>query len=165
MTALDRLSFIWKLDLNDKFKCNFFHAAVLSILIYGCTTWKLTKCLEQKLGGNYTRMLRAVLNKSWRPYLSKQQLYGHVPPITKTIKTRLTRHAGHTWRSKNELLSHILLWTPSHGQAKAGQSARTYIQQLYARKTSRERWTIEMGGQESGRSLLAAWKDDDDDTF
>ena len=36
------------------------------------------------------------------------------------------------WRSRNELISYILLWNPSHGQAKAGQPARTYIQQLCA---------------------------------
>ena len=29
------------------------------------TTWTLTKRLERKLDGNYTRMMRAVLNKSW----------------------------------------------------------------------------------------------------
>ena len=27
-------------------------------------------------------------------------------------------------------ISDVLLWTPSHGRAKAGQPARTYIQQL-----------------------------------
>ena len=57
-------------------------------------------------------------------------LYGHRPPITKTIKVRRTRHAGHYWRSKDELISVILKWTPSHGQAKAGRPARSYIQQL-----------------------------------
>ena len=50
----------------------------------------------------------------------------------KTIQVRQTRHAGHCWRSKVELISYILLWTSSHGQAKAGQPAKTYIQQLCA---------------------------------
>ena len=50
----------------------------------------------------------------------------------KTIKIRQTRHAGHCWRSKNELISNVLLWTPTHGRAKAGRPARTYIQQLCA---------------------------------
>ena len=63
---------------------------------------------------------------------TKQQLYGHLPPFTKTIKVRQTRHAEHCWRSKDKLISDILLWTPSHGRAKAGRPARTYIQQLYA---------------------------------
>ena len=86
-------------------KRGFFQAAVVSILLYGCTTWTLTKQLEKKLNGNYTRMLRAILNKSWR-------------------------HAGHCWRSRNELISDVFLWTPTYGRAKAGRLARTYIQQL-----------------------------------
>ena len=84
-TAIDKLSIIWKSDLTDKIKRCFFQAAVVSILLYGCTTWTLTKRLEKKLDGSYTRMLRAILNKCWRQHPTKHQLYGHLPPITKTI--------------------------------------------------------------------------------
>ena len=68
--------------------------------------------------------------KSWRQHPTKHQLYGHLPPITKTIKVRRTIHAGHCWRSRDELISDVLLWTPTCGRAKAGRPARTYIQQL-----------------------------------
>ena len=93
--AIDRLSIILKSDLTDKMKCSFFQAAVVSILLYECTTWMLTKRLEKKLDGNYTRMLRAILNKSWKQHPTRHQLYGHLPPITKTIQVRRTIHAGH----------------------------------------------------------------------
>ena len=129
-TAINRLSITWKSDLTDKMKRSFFQAAVTSILLYGCTTWTLTKRLEKKLDGNYTRMLRAILNKSWRQHRTRHQLYAHLPPITKTIQVRRARHAGHCWRSRDELISDVLLWTPTHGRAKAGRPARTYIQQL-----------------------------------
>ena len=129
-TAINRLSIIWKSDLTDKMKRSFFQAAVTSILLYGCTTWTITKRLEKKLDGNYTRMLRAILNKSWRQHPTRHQLYGHLPPITKTIQVRRTRHAGHCWRSRDELIRDVLLWTPKHGRAKAGRPGRTYIQQL-----------------------------------
>ena len=129
-TAIDKLSIIWKSDLTDKMKRSFYQAAVVSILLYGCTTWTLTKRLEKKLDGNYTRMLRAILNKSWKQHLTKPQLYGHLPPIMKTIQVRRTRHTGHCWRSRVELISDVLLLIPSHGRAKAGRPARTYIQQL-----------------------------------
>ena len=129
-TAINRLSIIWKSDLTDKIKRSFFQAAVTSILLYGCTTWTLTKRLEKKLDGNYTRMLRAILNKSWQQHPTRHQLYGHLPPITKTIQVRRTRHAGHCWRSRDELIRDVLLWIPTHGRAKAGRPARTYIQQL-----------------------------------
>ena len=92
-------------------KRSFFQAAVVSILLYGCTTWTLTKRLKKKLDGNYTRMLRAILNKSWQQHPTRHQLYGHLPPITKTIQVRRARHAGHCWRSKDELISDVLLWT------------------------------------------------------
>ena len=75
-------------------------------------------------------MLWAILNKSWRQHPTKHQLYGHLPPIMKTIQVRRTRHAGHCWRSRDELISDVLLWTPTYGRAKAGQPAQTYIQQL-----------------------------------
>ena len=41
-TAINRLSVIWKSDLTDKMKHSFFQAAIVSILLYGCTTWILT---------------------------------------------------------------------------------------------------------------------------
>ena len=65
-TAIDSLSVIWKSDQTDKIKHSFFRAAVVSILLYGCPPWTLTKRMEKKLDGNYTRILLAILNKSWR---------------------------------------------------------------------------------------------------
>ena len=76
----------------------------------------------------YTRILRAILNKSWRQHPTKHQLYGHLPPISKTIQVRQKRHAGHCWRSRDELISDVLLWPPIYVQAKAGRPARTYKQ-------------------------------------
>ena len=86
--------------------------------------------MEKKFDGNYTRMLRAILSKSWRQHPTKQQLYGHLSPTTKTFKVKRTRHAGHCWRSGDEVISDVLLWTLSHGQARAGKPSRTIIQQL-----------------------------------
>ena len=131
-TAIDRLLVVWKSDLTDKMKRSFLLAAVVSILLYVCTTWMLTKRMEKKLNSNYTRMLRAILNKSWWQHHTKQQLSGHLPPVTKTIKIRRNRHVGHCWRSMDELVSDVLRWAPSQGRAKAGRPARTYMQQLCA---------------------------------
>ena len=70
-TANDRLSVIWKSDLTDKMKRSFFQAAVVSILLYGCTTWTLTIRMEIKLDSNYTRMLQTILNKHWMQHPTK----------------------------------------------------------------------------------------------
>ena len=148
-------------------KRSFFQAAVVSILLYGCTTRTLTKRLEKKPDGNYTRMLRAIFNKSWRQHPTRHQLYGHLPPITKTIQVRRTRHAGHCWRSKDELICNVLIWTPTYGQAKAGRPARTYKQQLCEDiGCNPEDQPEAMNNREkSGISVLAARHDDDDDIY
>ena len=78
------------------------------------------------------QMLQAILNKSWRQHPTKQQLYGLLLPITKTIKVWRTRHTEYCWRSWDELVSDVLLWNPSHGRAKVGGPTRTYIRQLCA---------------------------------
>ena len=88
--------------------------------------------MEKKVDANYTKMLRAILNKSWKQQPTKQQLYDHLLPITKTIQVRQPRHGRHGWKSRDEIISDILLWIPSHRRVKAVRPARTYIQQLCA---------------------------------
>ena len=151
-------------------KRSFFQAAVTSILLYGCTTWTLTKRLE-KLDCNNTRMLRAILNKSWRQHPTRHQLYGHLPPITKTIQDRRTRHAGHCWRSRDELISDVLLLTPTYGWEKPDdQHEHTFSNYVRIRdvvqKTCQRWWTIGKSGERgSGISVLPARHDHDDDLY
>ena len=148
-------------------KRSLFQAAVVSILLYGCTTWTLTKRMEKNLDSNYTWMLRVILNKFWRQHPTKQQLYGHRPPIMKTIKTRRTRNVGHCWRSRGEIIRDELLWTPSHGRAKVGRPAQsTYSSSVpiwdVALRTCWKQWTIGRSGERgSGTSVLIARHDDD----
>ena len=152
--------------ISTIFSRSYFRTVVISILLYGCTTWTLTKRLEKKLNGNYTRMLRAILNKSWRQYPSRHQLYGHLPRITKNIQDRLTRHVGYCWGSRDELISDVLQWTPTYGRTKAGRPARTYIQQLSEDTgCSPEDLPDAMNDRErrSWISVLAPRLDDDDD--
>ena len=125
--------------------------------------------MKKKLDDNYTRILRAILNKYGRQHPTKHHLYGHLSPITKTIQIRRARHAGHCWKNKDELIRDILLWTPAHGLAKVGQQTRIYIQQLFADTgcnledllmDDRDGWQ-----ERSGRSVLAVRHDDDDDIY
>ena len=115
-------------------------------------------------------MLRAILNKSWQQHPTRHQLYGHLPPVTKTIQVRRTRHAGDYWRSRDELISDVFLWTPAYGQAKAGRPAWTYSSYVRIRdvalKTGQKLWMIGRSGERgSGISVLAARHDDDDDVL
>ena len=83
---------------------------------------------RRELHKNATSHIEQILEK----HPTKQQLYGQRPPISKTIPIKWTRHAGHCWRSKNELISDVLQWTPSHGWASLGRPTGTCLQQLCA---------------------------------
>ena len=78
----------------------------------------------------WTRMQQAVLNKSKIQHPTKLHLYGELSPISKSIQIWWTRYARCCWRSKDEVISDILLWTPSHGRVRIAWQARTYLQQL-----------------------------------
>ena len=114
------------------------------------------------------RMLWTILNKSWKQHPTKQQLYGPLPPISKTIYVWQTRHMGHCWRSKDKLISFVFLWTHSHGCASVGWPERTYLQQLYMdtgcgleelprAMDDRDR----LGERELGKSMQVVQLDDD----
>ena len=111
-------------------KRNFFEAVVESVLLYGSTAWTLTKKQEARLDGCYTRMLRAALNISWEDHPTKRFLYGPLPPVTTKIRERRLRFAGHCYRSKQELVSDVLLWEPKHGKRSVGAPSRTFVKQL-----------------------------------
>ena len=63
-----------------------------------------------------------------------EQVLAATPHKTPTVRPPTpyheNYHAGHCWRSRDELIRDVLLWIPTHGRAKAGRPARTYIQQL-----------------------------------
>ena len=108
--------------------------------------------------------------KSWQQHPTRHQLYGHLPPITKTIKARRTRHAGHCWRSKDEIVMYSC--GPPHmaKQKQDDQLEHTYSSYVMIRdvtlKTCQRRWTIGIRGERGpGISVLAARHDDDDDSL
>ena len=99
-TAIDSLSIKWKSDRFDKKNAIF--SKQLSILLYGCTTWTLTKCIKKKLDCNCARMLYG--HPSRRPSkLDEQDMLdtaeergwtheqrSHMDPFTRIGKNRMT---------------------------------------------------------------------------
>ena len=110
-SAIDRQSVIWKSNISDKNKTHFFPSGSHVHI----TTWMLTKHIEKKFGTQYP---------------TKEQLYGHLPYISKTIQIRRTRHAGLCLKSENEPTSDVFRWTLYHVRESLGRSTRTYLQQL-----------------------------------
>ena len=83
-----------------------------------------------------------------------------------TIQVKQIRHAGHCYKSKNELLSNVLLWTPKHGHISVGWPAKTYIHQLCMDSGSRlenlQSVNMTDGKREPSESMLSACFDEND---
>ena len=94
--------------------------------MYGWTIWTLRKCFDKKWNMDLARALCAVLNKYWKQHSNKQQLYGHLLPISETIILKSKRHDRHSWENKDKQISDILPQTPSHGHTSVGWSAKIY---------------------------------------
>ena len=150
-------------------KRSFFQAAIVLILLYGCTTWTLTKRLKKKLDGNYTRMLWAILNRSWRQHPTKHQCTAiHHPSrkLSKLDELDMQDTPGEVRTSSLVMYS----YGPLHmaEQKQGDQLEPTYSSYVRIRgvalMTCQKRWTIGRGGERwSGISVLMAQQDDDDD--
>ena len=106
------------------YKTQFFpRAAVVSILLYGCTTWILTK---RKLHKNATSYIEQILEATSNKTAAVR------PPTThlENHPNKTSKHAGLCRRNKDKLISNVLQLIPSHGRENVGRSFRTYLRQL-----------------------------------
>ena len=100
------------------------------------------------------------MNKSWRQHPTKQQLYGHFPPIMKTIKIDepdMQDIAGEVGTNSQVMYSHGPLHT--NEQRQDDQREPTYSSSVLIRdvdlKICREQWTIEKDGDKRVRDIRA----------
>ena len=102
--SIDSLSIIWVSNLSDKIKWDFFKAVAVSVLLYRCTIWTLTKRAEESKIGTTQECCERFWKNSWEQHPTKQQVFGHLPPISKMILVKRTQHAEHCWKIKDELI-------------------------------------------------------------
>ena len=75
-------------------------------------------------------MLRVVKSVTWRQRITNELPYAGLPRISTTIREKPLRFSGHCWRSKNEIVSDLVLWERKHGKRSIGVQARTLIDVL-----------------------------------
>ena len=121
-TACHKLNSIWKSNLKRSIRERLFVSTVESVLLYGCSTWTLTRKLEKQLDGVYTRMLRMAMDVSWRDHMTNDELYGKLPKVSVKIKAKRMQLAGHLVRHREEeVASKLVLWEPLDGAPNRGR--------------------------------------------
>jgi hypothetical protein len=128
--ACNKLERVWISDLDRKLKIRFFRACVESVLLYGSETWTISAKMQSRIDGCYTRLLRRVLNVSWKDHMTNKELYGNLPTLSSTIRQRRMRFAGHCARASNQPAAKLLFWTPTEGKVKRGGVYKTFTTML-----------------------------------
>ncbi|PVD27886.1 hypothetical protein C0Q70_10461 [Pomacea canaliculata] len=106
----------WKAkNISQKIKLRIFKSNVISTLLYGSESWKMTKTISNKLEVFQKRCLRRILNIFWPNTITNEEL--HRRPETETITTQVQRRRwqwiGHMLRQQTADLSRVALrWTP-----------------------------------------------------
>ena len=124
MKAFWAIGCISVIDLFDEIK------RILSKL-WSCPSYYMDtprrRCLRKSLTAMH-KMLWSLLNKSFKQPPTKQQLYGHLPPISKTIKVQ-RKTCWTLIESKDKPMSDFFHWTPTHGRVSVGTQVRIYLPQ------------------------------------
>ena len=124
--ALNKMNKIWKSGMTRKTKIRLFRATVETILLYGSEAWTMTKNLEKRLDGCYSRMLRAALNIRRADKISNAEVFRDLPRISEKVRTQRLKLAGHLERHEDLLGHQLLCWKPKHGKTRPGRPALTY---------------------------------------
>ena len=111
----------WKArNIRLKTKLRIFKSNVISTLLYGSESWKVTKTISNKLDVFQNRCLRRILQIYWPNTITNEELHrrAEIEPISTQVKRRRWRWIGHVLRQQTTALTRIALrWTPD-GQRK-----------------------------------------------
>ena len=117
-SACNDMHKIWSSQLSNNLKIKTFRVTVEPILLYGYETWTLSRKLEKRLDGTYTRLLMRAQNLSWKRHPTISEIYNQLPRVSCLVKYRRVQFAGHCFRADGEVISSLLLWKPEYGQSR-----------------------------------------------
>ena len=127
--AFWKLRNIWKeRKISTKTKLRFYKTNVLSVLLYGAESWKLTSSICNKLDAFQNKCLRKILRIFWPRVISNQELYKRtlIEPVSETVRRRRWKWTGHVLRMDSNAIPRIALrWTPQ-GTRKRGRPLETW---------------------------------------
>ena len=134
---MKRLSNIWQAsNINRKTKASLFKSLVLSVLLYECETWKLTKGEEEKLDIFQTKCLSRIFKIRWQQHVSNETILemAETGRISWEVRRRRWNWIGHIMRGeKNNDCAVALGWTPE-GKRKRGRPKTTWRRMVEAER-------------------------------
>ena len=119
---------IWKSNIYSlKTKLRLFNSNAISVLLYGCQSWRVSKDDMNKLDVFQTKCLRRTCNIFWPNKISNEDLYRRTnsSPISTQIQKHRLRWLGHVLRMPQDSIPKVALrWTPT-GKRNRGRPKTT----------------------------------------
>ena len=119
--------------LSRNTKLRLFKSNVVSVLLYGCETWKVSSSISSKLQVFINGCLRLILRIRRLEGVMNVELWrlANMEPISTTIKMRKWRWLGHTQRKQpGDITRSALTWSPQ-GARRRGRPRNTWRRTLH----------------------------------
>ena len=150
---------VWKAGkLSLQTKLRLFKSNVLTSLLYGAESWKMTGTIAKKLEVFQRKCLRRIVRVFWPNTISNEDLYDMTAtrPITEEIKRRRWRWIGHVLRLPPTAIARVALrWTPD-GRRGRGRPKETWRRTVET-EMKQQGWT--WGFLERAAQDRSKWKD------
>ena len=120
---------VWRSSqISRNLKLKLFRSNVISVLLYGCETWKVTTNTTHKLQVFVNKCLRRILKIRWPDRISNAELHRicKFEELARLVRRRKWSWIGHTLRrNPNEIARQALDWNPQ-GSRKRGRPKQTW---------------------------------------
>ena len=121
-----------------RLKTDIWQASCLSILLYGCESWIITKKLENSLNSFATSCYRVMLNIKRIDKVSNKKIHemiGIQEPLVLKVQRRQFRFIGHSLRkAESELINKYALYTPEPSHRNRGRGKPQMLYPNYIAK-------------------------------
>jgi len=137
-SAFWKLEHLWrKPSLPIATKVKLFNTTCVTILLYGCESWVISKDMENKINAFATSCYRIMLNIKRTDRVPNSTIYNmtNTSCLIERVRTQQLKFLGHILRMPDdEPVKLYALYAPSHGRKRPGRqhtSYLTYIQHLF----------------------------------
>lgn len=143
-TAFEMLRNVWySTQISKNLKLRIFKSNVLSVLLYGCETWKITENITSSIQVFVNKCLRRIRMITWPNVITNDDLWrwSNVEKLDIQIKRRKWNWIGHTLRKPAEDVARAALdWNPQ-GKRKVGRPKSTWRRSVIAEaETNGKTW-------------------------
>ena len=133
-----RLKKIWSShSISRRTKVRLYKTLVKPVLMYGCETWKMNKCDENKIDVFQSRCLRRIFKIRWQERITNKEVLkmAEIENLSEDVRRRRWKFIGHIMRKEpNNDCRTALTWAPGEDQGQHGEGRR------------REKWKKRDGG-------------------